>query len=70
LVVFRKKQARRLLFDRSGNDDHERSILTKLKELLGGQLTSKMEGMVSHMSFISLVVTKVFTNALFCTFVI
>ena len=50
---FRKKQARRLLFDRNGNDYHERSLLTKFKELLGAQFTSKMEGMVSHMSFIS-----------------
>ena len=54
LVVFlfltahcRKKLARRLLFDRSANDDHERSILTKLKQQCGGQFTSKMEGMVS-----------------------
>lgn len=54
MVVCRKKQARRLLFDRSGSDEHERSILTKFKELLGGQFTSKMEGMVSFMSFISL----------------
>ena len=43
----RKKLARRLLFDRSANDDHERSILTKLKQQCGGQFTSKMEGMVS-----------------------
>lgn len=42
----RKKLARRLLFDRSANDDHERSILTKLKQQCGGQFTSKMEGMV------------------------
>ncbi|CAN8311054.1 unnamed protein product [Cochlearia groenlandica] len=47
---YRKKQARRLLFDRSGNDEHERTILTKLKELLGGQFTSKMEGMVTDMT--------------------
>lgn len=43
----RKKLARRLLFDKSANDDHERSILTKLKQQCGGQFTSKMEGMVS-----------------------
>ncbi|RWW67943.1 hypothetical protein BHE74_00024600 [Ensete ventricosum] len=41
-----KKLARRLLFDKSANDDHERSILTKLKQQCGGQFTSKMEGMV------------------------
>ncbi|XP_019090945.1 PREDICTED: cullin-2-like, partial [Camelina sativa] len=47
---YRKKQAKRLLFDRSANEDHERSILTKLKEQLGGQFTSKMEGMVTDMT--------------------
>ncbi|KAG4962722.1 hypothetical protein JHK86_039590 [Glycine max] len=45
---YRKKLARRLLFDKSANDDHERSILTKLKQQCGGQFTSKMEGMVNH----------------------
>ncbi|KAL9659169.1 hypothetical protein QQ045_018645 [Rhodiola kirilowii] len=29
------------------NDDHERSILTKLKQQCGGQFTSKMEGMAA-----------------------
>ncbi|KFK42680.1 hypothetical protein AALP_AA1G025800 [Arabis alpina] len=47
---YRKKQARRLLFDRSANDEHERSVLTKLKEQFGGQFTSKMEGMVTDMT--------------------
>ncbi|CAH1420143.1 unnamed protein product [Lactuca virosa] len=41
-----KKLARRLLFDKSANDEHERSILTKLKQQCGGQFTSKMEGML------------------------
>ncbi|KAL0732259.1 hypothetical protein Bca4012_008468 [Brassica carinata] len=45
---YRKKLARRLLFGRF-NDDHERSILTKLKGQFGGQFTSKMEGMVTDM---------------------
>ncbi|KAL0878309.1 hypothetical protein Bca101_028015 [Brassica carinata] len=45
---YRKKQARRLLFGKF-NDDHERSILTKLKGQFGGQFTSKMEGMVTDM---------------------
>lgn len=51
LNVFRgrKKLARRLLFDKSANDDHERSILTKLKQQCGGQFTSKMEGMVRQL---------------------
>jgi hypothetical protein len=46
LCYCRKRLARRLLFDKSANDDHERSILTKLKQQCGGQFTSKMEGMV------------------------
>ncbi|WZZ84119.1 hypothetical protein YC2023_104691 [Brassica napus] len=45
---YRKKLARRLLFGRF-SDDHERSILTKLKGQFGGQFTSKMEGMVTDM---------------------
>ncbi|RVW54547.1 Cullin-1 [Vitis vinifera] len=47
---YRKKLARRLLFDRSANDEHERSILTKLKQQCGGQFTSKMEGMVTDLA--------------------
>ncbi|KAK8639566.1 hypothetical protein V6N13_137941 [Hibiscus sabdariffa] len=44
---YRKKLARRLLFDRITNDDHERSILSKLKLQCGALFTSKMEGMVT-----------------------
>ncbi|KAL0876809.1 hypothetical protein Bca101_026514 [Brassica carinata] len=40
----------RLLFDRSDEDDHERTILTKLKQQCGGQFTSKMEGMVTDLT--------------------
>nr|XP_008340823.2 cullin-1 isoform X2 [Malus domestica] len=47
---YRKKLARRLLFDKSANDDHERCILTKLKQQCGGQFTSKMEGMVTDLT--------------------
>ncbi|XP_057964979.1 cullin-1 [Malania oleifera] len=47
---YRKKLARRLLFDRSANDEHERSILTKLKQQCGGQFTSKMEGMITDLT--------------------
>ncbi|KAH7292948.1 hypothetical protein KP509_28G004800 [Ceratopteris richardii] len=47
---YRKRLARRLLFDKSANDDHERSILTKLKQQCGGQFTSKMEGMVTDLT--------------------
>jgi len=39
-----------LLFDKSANDEHERSILTKLKQQCGGQFTSKMEGMVTDLT--------------------
>ncbi|CAI8586480.1 unnamed protein product [Vicia faba] len=47
---YRKKLARRLLFYKSADDDHERSILTKLKQQCGGQFTSKMEGMVTDLT--------------------
>ncbi|ONK69190.1 uncharacterized protein A4U43_C05F20270 [Asparagus officinalis] len=47
---YRKKLARRLLFDKSANDEHERSILTKLKQQCGGQFTSKMKGMVTDLT--------------------
>ncbi|KAF8038208.1 hypothetical protein BT93_B0920 [Corymbia citriodora subsp. variegata] len=46
---YRKKLARRLLFDMSANDDHERGILMKLKHQCGVQFTLKMEGMVTDM---------------------
>ncbi|KAM4114799.1 hypothetical protein ACJW30_04G096900 [Castanea mollissima] len=44
---YRKKLARRLLFDRGANEDHEKSILSKMKQQWGGLFTSKMEGMVT-----------------------
>ncbi|KFK35306.1 hypothetical protein AALP_AA5G267400 [Arabis alpina] len=47
---YRKKQAHRLLFDRCSNEGHERSILTKLKELFGREFTFQMEGMVTDMT--------------------
>ncbi|CAL5324967.1 unnamed protein product [Camellia sinensis] len=47
---YRKKLARRLLFDKSANDEQERSILTKLMQQCGGQFTSKMEGMVTDLT--------------------
>ncbi|KAK6779361.1 hypothetical protein RDI58_021545 [Solanum bulbocastanum] len=46
----RKKLSRRLLFDKSANDEHERLIITKLKQQCGGQFTSKMEGMVTDLT--------------------
>lgn len=47
---YRKKLARRLLFDRSANEEHEKTILTKLKQQCGAQFTSKMEGMVTDLT--------------------
>ncbi|KAL6181258.1 hypothetical protein ACLB2K_047913 [Fragaria x ananassa] len=44
---YMKRLARRLLFDRSANKDHEKSIITKMKRQCGVQFTSKMEGMVT-----------------------
>ncbi|XP_058083893.1 cullin-1-like [Magnolia sinica] len=46
----RKKLVRRLLSDRSSSVDHERSLLTKLKQQWGGQFTSKMKGMVTDLT--------------------
>lgn len=59
-LVDRKKLARRLLFDKSANDEHERSILTKLKQQCGGQFTSKMEGMVGSHITITFLISKSF----------
>jgi hypothetical protein len=39
---YRKKLSRRLLFEKSASEDHERSILSKLKEQCGAQFTSKV----------------------------
>jgi len=47
---YRKKLSRRLLHDKSSSDDHERSILTRLKQQCGAQFTSKMEGMVTDLA--------------------
>ncbi|KAI3505757.1 hypothetical protein L1887_27981 [Cichorium endivia] len=47
---YRKKLAWRLLFDMSADDEHESSILIKLKRLCGGEFTSKMEGMVTDLT--------------------
>ncbi|KAK4264624.1 hypothetical protein QN277_025777 [Acacia crassicarpa] len=46
---YRKKLARRLLSDRSANEDHEKSFLCKLKRQFGGHYTSKMEGMMTDL---------------------
>jgi len=46
---YRKKLARRLLYDRSLSDDHERSLISRLKQQCGAQFTSKMEGMLTDL---------------------
>ncbi|KAH7682034.1 Cullins domain-containing protein [Dioscorea alata] len=46
----RKKLARRLLFNKSDSDEHERYLLTKLKQKCGRHFTSKMEGMVTDLT--------------------
>ncbi|KAF7027241.1 hypothetical protein CFC21_039302 [Triticum aestivum] len=46
----RKKLGKRLLFDKSANNEHERSLLSKLKQYFGGQFTAKMEGMLTDVS--------------------
>ncbi|KAM0029605.1 putative cullin protein, neddylation [Helianthus debilis subsp. tardiflorus] len=49
-VFYREKLARRLLFDKSASDEHERSILTQLKQHFGGHFTSKIEGMFTDLA--------------------
>ncbi|KAI3437587.1 hypothetical protein D9Q98_000040 [Chlorella vulgaris] len=46
---YRKKLARRLLHSTSASEDHEKGVLTRLKQQCGAQFTSKMEGMVSDL---------------------
>lgn len=46
MVVCRNQLGRRLLFYHKFNEEHERSILSKIKGQQGSQYTSKMEGMV------------------------
>ena len=46
---YRKKLARRLLFEKSNSDEHEQTILSRLKQQCGAQFTSKMEGMLTDL---------------------
>ncbi|KAF7020545.1 hypothetical protein CFC21_033626 [Triticum aestivum] len=46
----RKKLGKRLLFDKSANNEHERSLLSKLKQYFGGQFTLKMENMINDVT--------------------
>lgn len=50
IIYYRKKLGRRLLFDKNTNDEHERILLSKLKQFFGGQFTSKMEGMLKDIT--------------------
>ncbi|ESQ30781.1 hypothetical protein EUTSA_v10012200mg [Eutrema salsugineum] len=47
---YRKKLAHRLLLDHGANEDQERSIVTNLKQIFGGNFTFKMEGMVTDLT--------------------
>ncbi|KAJ4705266.1 cullin 1 [Melia azedarach] len=47
---YRKKLARRLLFDKSYNQDYDKSLLSKLKQQFGWNFTTKMEGMITDVT--------------------
>ncbi|KAK9927643.1 hypothetical protein M0R45_024819 [Rubus argutus] len=47
---YRKRLARRLLFDRCLSKDREEKILTQMKQQCGASFTSKMEGMVTDLT--------------------
>ncbi|KAI9114461.1 hypothetical protein K1719_014689 [Acacia pycnantha] len=47
---YRKKLTRRLLYDRSANEGHEKNFLGKLKQQFGANYTSKMEGMMTDLA--------------------
>ncbi|XP_062027652.1 cullin-1-like isoform X1 [Rosa rugosa] len=47
---YRKRLARRLLFDHCLSKDHEERILTQMKQQCGAPFTSKMEGMVTDLA--------------------
>ncbi|KAL2238955.1 UNVERIFIED_CONTAM: Cullin-1 [Sesamum indicum] len=47
---YRKRLSRRLLFDRSANDDHEKTFFNKIEAAVCGRFTSKMEGMVTDIT--------------------
>lgn len=48
--IYRNQLAKRLLNQRSASDEHEKLMITKLKQRCGSQFTSKMEGMLSDLS--------------------
>jgi cullin 1 len=48
--IYRNQLAKRLLNQRSASDEHEKVMITKLKQRCGSQFTSKMEGMLSDLA--------------------
>lgn len=48
--IYRNQLAKRLLNQRSASDEHEKLMITKLKQRCGSQFTSKMEGMLNDLN--------------------
>lgn len=48
--IYRNQLAKRLLNQRSASDDHERLMISKLKQRCGSQFTGKMEGMLNDLA--------------------
>ena len=48
--IYRNQLAKRLLNQRSASDEHEKLMITKLKQRCGSQFTGKMEGMLNDLS--------------------
>jgi hypothetical protein len=61
---YRKKLSRRLLHDKSSSDDHERSILSRLKQQCGAQFTSKVPARHDDLSCVRLQVMRHSSSAL------
>lgn len=48
--IYRNQLAKRLLNQRSASDEHEKLMITKLKQRCGSQFTGKMEGMLNDLN--------------------
>eukprot|EP00613_Pedinella_sp_CCMP2098_P057863 CAMPEP_0171851480 /NCGR_PEP_ID=MMETSP0992-20121227/21049_1 /TAXON_ID=483369 /ORGANISM="non described non described, Strain CCMP2098" /LENGTH=612 /DNA_ID=CAMNT_0012471393 /DNA_START=116 /DNA_END=1951 /DNA_ORIENTATION=- len=48
--IYRNQLAKRLLNKRSASDEHEKLMITKLKQRCGSQFTSKLEGMLNDLN--------------------
>jgi len=55
---YRKRLSRRLLQDKSASDDHERAVLTRLKQQCGAQFTSKVSLMTCALQFTACVISS------------